>query len=181
MNDISDHALIDRVVINGDQRAFAELVKRHQSALRYSLRQLNGWNEAEADDLAQETFLKAFRALKTFRREANFFTWLYRIGINTYLAQVRKGKLNTEPLDDQYDVAATPASGSPDAEQLHRDLAIAMLVLGPEQRSVVHLFLHRQCTHQEISDIMEIPLGTVKTHINRGRATLQEQLQSWRG
>ena len=63
---ISDQALIDRVIKDDNHLAFAELVKRYQSQLRYSLRQLTGWNEALADDLAQETFIKAYRAIASF-------------------------------------------------------------------------------------------------------------------
>ena len=64
---------------------------------------------------------------------------------------------------------------------LHRDLSLAMATLSLEQRSAIHLSLHRECTHQEISDIMGVPLGTVKTHINRGRKQLQRRLANWRG
>jgi RNA polymerase sigma-70 factor, ECF subfamily len=72
-------------------------------------------------------------------------------------------------------------SGQSDQEDLHRDLARAMQVLSPDQRAAIHLHLHRQYSHQEISDILEIPLGTVKTHINRGRQLLAEALEDWRG
>ena len=67
--------LIDRIVENNDHRAFEELMKRYQSQIRYSLRQLTGWDEALADDLAQETFIKAYRSLHQFRGDAKFFTW----------------------------------------------------------------------------------------------------------
>ena len=80
--EIDDQTLINRVVKQGNQRAFAELVKRYQSQLRYSLRQMTGWNEALADDLAQETFIKAYQALPGFRAEAKFSSWLYRIAYN---------------------------------------------------------------------------------------------------
>ncbi len=77
--DVDDQTLIDRVVREKSQYAFAELVKRYQSPLRFSLRQLTGWNESLADDLAQETFIKADQALPGFKSEAKFSSWLYRI------------------------------------------------------------------------------------------------------
>ena len=83
----TDQALIDAVVKEGSHRAFAELVKRYQSPLRYSLRQLTGWNEALAGDLAQETFIKAHSALSSFQGKAKFSSWLYRIAYNLMLSQ----------------------------------------------------------------------------------------------
>ena len=87
-----DAALIARVVVNDDRHAFAELVRRHQSAVRACLRKLTAGNHALADDLAQETFVLAWRNLKSFRQEARFSTWLYRIATNCWLADARKRK-----------------------------------------------------------------------------------------
>lgn len=138
---LDDKNLIDRIVENNDHRAFEELMKRYQSQIRYSLRQLSGWDEALADDLAQETFIKAYRSLHQFRGDAKFFTWLYRIAYHCYAAYYRSRK--------------------------------------PEQRMALHLHMQREFSHQEVADIMVLPLGTVKSHILRGREKLKQQLSSW--
>ena len=173
--DIDDQTLINRVVKQGNQRAFAELVKRYQSQLRYSLRQLTGWNEALADDLAQETFIKAYQALPGFRADAKFSSWLYRIAYNQMISHFRKAHNREEPTDAEPEDSAR----DDDSGDLQRDLAKAMATLPEGQRMALHLFLHRECTQQEISDIMGIPLGTVKTHISRGREQLRHLLAGW--
>src|SRR5436853_7716127 len=89
---VSDAQLIARVLVQDDRHAFGELVRRHQSAVRACLRKLTGGNHALADDLAQETFLLAYRNLKSFRQEARFSTWLYRIATNAFFAEARKRK-----------------------------------------------------------------------------------------
>ena len=80
---ITDAQLIARVLVNDDRHAFAELVRRHQAAVRACLRRLTTGNDALADDLAQETFILAWRNLKSFRQEARFSTWLYRVAVNS--------------------------------------------------------------------------------------------------
>ena len=182
-----DQALIDAVVKEGSHRAFAELVKRYQSPLRYSLRQLTGWNEALADDLAQETFIKAHSALSSFQSKAKFSSWLYRIAYNLMLSHFRvarnrelTGGLRGQEEQSLWHDNDYEAIVSNESLQLHRDLAQAMKYLSDNQRMALHLSLHRECTQQEISDIMSIPLGTVKTLITRGKASLREQLADWK-
>ena len=175
---MEDGALIARVLERNDQRAFAELVKRHQSQLRYSLRQLTGWDAALADDLAQETFIKAYKSLSQFRGDAKFFTWLYRIAYNCFLAHQR-GRKPEEQLDEQHERQYASRSDRSQATDLHRDFARALLQFSPEQRMALHLHLQREMSHQEIADLMDCPLGTVKSHIQRGRERLQEMLSGW--
>src|SRR3954467_8585632 len=87
---LSDAQLIARCVVGDDRHAFAELVRRHQSAVRACLRKLTSGNAALADDLAQETCIQAWRNLKSFRQEARFSTWLYRIAAKCWLMHARK-------------------------------------------------------------------------------------------
>ena len=101
---VTDASLIARARVADDRHAFAELVKRHQSAVRATLRKLTAGNHALADDLAQETFVLAWRNLKSFRQEAKFSTWLYRIATNCWLADARKRK--EELLGDRADAVA---------------------------------------------------------------------------
>src|SRR5512137_1411145 len=89
---VTDALLIARVLVQDDRHAFSELVRRYQSGVRATLRRLTAGNHALADDLAQETFMLAYRNLKSFRQEARFSTWLYRIATNAFLADARKRK-----------------------------------------------------------------------------------------
>src|SRR6187399_1995480 len=89
---VSDAQLIARVLVQDGRHAFSELVRRYQSSVRSTLRRLTAGNDALADDLAQETFLLAYRNLKSFRQEARFSTWLYRIATNAFFADARKRK-----------------------------------------------------------------------------------------
>ena len=170
-----EQQLIANVVNNNCHRAFSELVKQHQSQLRYSLRQLTGWNEALADDLAQETFIKAYRALPNYRGDAKFSSWLYRIAHNQMISHYRKAA--NRPQDHQSEVPDI-ATIDP-SDELEKDLAKALATLPPGQRMALHLLLHREYTQSEISDIMGIPLGTVKTHISRGKEQLRTFMSAW--
>jgi RNA polymerase sigma-70 factor, ECF subfamily len=175
--DLDDQALIARVLDNRDEHAFAELVKRYQSQLRYSLRQLTGWDDALADDLAQEAFIKVYKSLHQYQGNAKFFTWMYRIAYNCFAAHCRSRKeevqLNQEELAEQ--------GFNPETEtDLHRDFARALLIFAPEQRMALHLAYQRQMSHSEIAEVMDCPLGTVKSYISRGHEKLKEQMMSWR-
>lgn len=174
---VDEATLIARVVKKRDQHAFAELVKQNQSQLRYSLRQLTGWDEALADDLAQETFIKAYQALPGFKGDAKFSSWLYRIAYNLMISHYRKSSNREIPSEIDQSDQTTPDSSS--ESDLHRDLAKAMFQLPDNQRLALHLFLHKEFSHQEIADVMKVPLGTVKTYINRGRTTLKQLMASW--
>src|SRR4029450_6847349 len=91
-SEVSDAQLIARALVGDDRHAFTELVRRHQSTVRACLPKLTPGTHALADDLAQETFVLAWRNLKSFRQEARFSTWLYRIATNCWLADARKRK-----------------------------------------------------------------------------------------
>jgi len=173
---LEDDALIRRIREDHDEQAFAELVTRYQSRLRYSLRQLTGYDEALADDLAQETFIKAYKALHRFRGDSQFFTWLYRIAWRCFADHHRRRKPEETTGDGRLpEVGYT----TQESNQLHMDFARALMNFDPEQRMVLHLHLQREFTHQEIARIMDRPLGTVKSHIQRGRPKLQQYMAAW--
>jgi len=90
--ELSDGQLVARVVVDDDQHAFAELVRRNQSTVRGLLRQLTRTDMALADDLAQETFIRAYKNIRSFRGDARFSTWLYRIAYNWFREDARKRK-----------------------------------------------------------------------------------------
>jgi len=181
----TDAALIARVVVNDDRHAFAELVRRHQSTVRACLRKLTAGNHALADDLAQETFVLAWRNLKSFRQEARFSTWLYRIATNCWLADARKrkeellGDTDTEIADDEgRDDSAAAGDFSRDAA-LKMDLEKAMRVLSDGERAAIVQCYHNDLTHEEAAYVLGMPVGTVKTHVLRAKQKLKAQLGAW--
>ena len=173
---LTDETLIKHVQRDNDQQAFTELVRRYQSRLRYSLRQLTGYDEPLADDLAQETFIKAYTHLNQFRSDAHFFTWLYRIAWRCFADHCRRRK-----PEQSTDASKAPEPGytTQERDNLHMDFAKALMNFAPEQRMVLHLHLQREFTQRDIAQIMDCPLGTVKSHIQRGRLKLQEYLEAW--
>ncbi len=148
----------------------------HQSRLRQSLRQLTGWNTALADDIAQETFIKAYRSITKFKGSSKFSTWLYRIGYNEFLQHVRKNQpmVSLEGIEQESSVNANDGD-----DRLHKAVATAMQELSVEQRAALHLTLQRECTHQEVAEIMGCSLGTAKSHILRGKEKLRDLLSEW--
>jgi len=180
---VSDAALIARVVVSDDRHAFGELVRRHQSAVRATLRKLTGGNVALADDLAQETFLLAYRNLKSFRQEARFSTWLYRIAYNAFLANARKSKEVQLPEDmdaDDFEPASNehPAGGER-SSTLSIDLERAMTVLSEAERAAIVQCYHNDLTHEEAAVVLGCPVGTVKTNILRAKEKLRARLGAW--
>jgi RNA polymerase sigma-70 factor (ECF subfamily) len=180
---ISDAALIARVVVSDDRHAFGELVRRHQSAVRATLRKLTGGNGALADDLAQETFLLAYRNLKSFRQEARFSTWLYRIAYNAFLADARKMKEQPFPADADADSLApvdlAEHRGVARGAALSIDLERAMGVLSEAERAAIVQCYHNDLTHEEAAAVLGCPVGTVKTHILRAKEKLRTRLSGW--
>jgi RNA polymerase sigma-70 factor (ECF subfamily) len=178
---VSDAALIARVVVSDDRYAFGELVRRHQSAVRATLRKLTGGNTALADDLAQDTFLLAYRNLKSFRQEARFSTWLYRIAYNAFLADTRKMKELPLPEDADSLAPANTAEGQGVARSaaLSIDLERAMAILSDAERAAIVQCYHNHLTHEEAAEVLGCPIGTVKTHILRAKEKLRTRLGAW--
>jgi RNA polymerase sigma factor (sigma-70 family) len=186
--EVSDAQLIARALVGDDRHAFAELVRRHQSTVRACLRKLTAGNHALADDLAQETFVLAWRNLKSFRQEARFSTWLYRIATNCWLADARKRK--EELLGDRDDAVAdeerADAFGGASAHGDHArgaalklDLERAMAVLTEGERAAIVQCYHNDLTHEEAAYVLDCPVGTVKTHVLRGKQKLKLALAAW--
>jgi len=181
-----DAALIARVVVNDDRHAFAELVRRHQSRVRASLRKLTGGNLALADDLAQETFVLAWRNLKSFRQEARFSTWLYRIATNCWLADARKrkeellGDADADVADDNwYEDVTSGTADHAHGTEMKIDLERAMRVLSDGERAAIAQCYHNDLTHAEAAYVLGMPFGTVKTHVLRAKQKLKVQLGDW--
>ena len=157
----------------GDQPAFEELVRRRQSSIRNLLRSLCG-NMALADDLAQETFLQAWKHLSTLRAPDAFGGWLRKLAVNVWKQHLRREGAFRNPLEvEAGDVVTVPAV----VEGL--DLNSALGVLDPSVRLCIVLSYHEGMSHSEIAAATQLPLGTVKSHIARGTARLRELLAAY--
>jgi RNA polymerase sigma-70 factor (ECF subfamily) len=150
----------------GSQAAFRELVERHHQAVRSFLRRACA-DSADADDLAQETFLTAWSSLWRYRGGASLRSWLCAIAWNKCLTLQRsrgRERRRVEGLE-----AIAPAEVCPEARL---DLAAALRALPAEQRAAVALCLGGEFSHAEAAGVLGLPLGTIKSHVQRGRAKL---------
>jgi RNA polymerase sigma-70 factor, ECF subfamily len=168
----TDAQLIARVLHDDDRAAFGELVRRHQPLVRGFLRRMLGGAPELADDLAQETFIKAHRGLRGFRGGAQFSSWLCAIAANELRAEWRRRERRAEFLDEDpgadFADCADPAAA--------RDLASALAALTEAQRAALVLCFEQGFTHEEAATVLGCPLGTLKSHVSRGRARLREWL-----
>ena len=161
----------------GDNDAFDELVRRRQGFVRSILRRLCR-DPALADDLAQQTFVQAWRSIGQLRAAGAFPGWLRRLAVNGWLQYLRAQHLDVESLDALADgQVAIPAAPSAVTEQLDLDGALARLA--PAARLCIVLAYHEGMSHAEISEGTAIPLGTVKSHVLRGSALLREYLKDY--
>ena len=174
--ELTDADLVARILVDDDQHAFGELVRRHQPSVRGLLRQLTRTDIALADDLAQETLLRAYKNIRGFRGEARFSTWLYRIAYNCFREDARRRKefvgIDEEQLQAEQDPQAVDSG-------LRHDLMHALGLLPLHERSAVLLCCQNGLSHDEASRVLGIPLGTVKTNVLRGREKLKRTLAEW--
>jgi RNA polymerase sigma-70 factor (ECF subfamily) len=152
------------------------LVRNHQSPVRGLLRQLTRSDLALADDLAQETFLRAYKNIRSFRGEAKFSTWLYRIAYNCFREEARKRKELVGIDESQLEAEQDPQTVDP---ALKHDLMQALQLLPLHERSAILLCCQNGLSHDEAARVLEIPLGTVKTNVLRGREKLKKMLAGW--
>lgn len=173
---LNDADLVARVLLDDDHHAFAELVRNHQSTVRGLLRNLTRTDAALADDLAQETFLRAYKNIRSFRGEAKFSTWLYRIAYNCFREDARKRKELVGIDETQLESEPDPQTVDP---ALRQDLMHALQLLPLHERSAVLLCCQNGLSHDEAARVLDIPLGTVKTNVLRGREKLKRTLAAW--
>lgn len=156
----------------GDRAAFGELVRRHGSAVRGLLRRM-GAAPAEADDVAQDAFLTAFERIGEFRGQGTFVAWVRKIGARAYLRRLQRERriaALAAASDDGDEVAPTPdAAGRIDLDE-------ALRTLGAAERICVSMCYGAGLSHAEAADALNLPLGTVKSHVKRGLEKLRARL-----
>ncbi|MFN9720971.1 MAG: sigma-70 family RNA polymerase sigma factor [Planctomycetota bacterium] len=184
MTNDSDMQLIDQT-IKGNPRAFDELVVRYQDRLVHSLEHTLGSRE-DALDIAQQAFVLAWRKLSSFRREAQFYSWLYRIARNVAISRSRRHQVSSGSLDQMLDGTAfepaddrngaAPESAMEQAEQI-RLVQQALKRVSEEFRQPLVLKEIDGFSYEEIAEILEIPLGTVRSRIFRARQEMIDILR----
>ncbi len=178
-------ALIQRC-LSGDQGAWEEIVRHHWRRVFNIAYKFTGRHD-EAEDLTQDVFLKIFKSLKTFDRRANFQTWLVSVSRNLCIDHYRSVRKERETIDRDVDAGElTPSAPGQSAyatlEQRDRVslLRRALAELPPTLRTAVMLRDIQELSYQEIADQLNLPEGTVKSRINRGRTELSRQVQRLR-
>lgn len=172
----TDILLIRQVQIFGNRRAFDALVRKYQASIRRLLLSLTTGDEALSDDLAQETFIKAYTALDTYKNRANFGTWLYKIAYNVFYDYIRSRK-ETCLMDEVSSEVEMVYNQAPADSCITADIDEAMRLLRPEERTCVTLHLIEDLPLDKIVEITGMPIGTVKSHIARGKRKLVTYLK----
>jgi RNA polymerase sigma-70 factor, ECF subfamily len=174
----------------GDRDAFGRLVQRHQRRVYAAALHILG-NHADADDATQEAFVRAYRGLPTFDGRADFFTWLYRIAINTALNGLRSDRRGTalaqrSNAEVQHvggrpeclgQVASSPAQQAQQTGEVARVIA-AVAELSATLRVTLVLATIEELPHKQIAEILEVPEGTVAWRVNEARRLLRQKLQT---
>ena len=173
MADLSDISLVTQVAVLHNKKAFDQLVRKYQSPVRrFFLNQTLG-DEQLSDDLAQETFIKAYVNITKFRGMSSFSTWLMRIAYNVFYDDVRSRK-QTEDIDTSSAVRQSSKSGDCN---LKMDIHAALALLKPDERSCVTLQLIDGYPVDQISKITGINENTVKSHLKRGKDKMANYLK----
>ncbi|MBR1545738.1 MAG: RNA polymerase sigma factor [Prevotella sp.] len=190
----TDISLVVQVAVLGNRRAFDELVRRYQSPVRrFFLHQTLG-DEQLSDDLAQDTFIKAYTSIGKFKGLASFQTWLMRIAYNVFYDYTRSGKARYEirgyegsgarghenSSDVQktgLDISRTSVPSYPHTPELKMDLYHALALLKPDERTCVTLQLVDGYDIKKIAEITQMKEGTVKSHLSRGKEKLANYLK----
>ncbi len=164
----------------GDREAFAQLIPPCYAPLVGWLYRFCGDADL-AEDMTQEVYLRVWRALPSFRGEAKFGTWLYRLAINACLNRRRQLRAQLQVVDDERTLALlTSEEPSPSASALDRERNAALWAevdrLPEKYRLVITLFYQQNLSYQEIAALLGLPLGTVKAHLNRARQALAARL-----
>ncbi|MFQ5499945.1 MAG: RNA polymerase sigma factor [Candidatus Zixiibacteriota bacterium] len=186
MND-NDLALIGQA-LGGSQRAFRHLMDRHKSSVYYIVFKIVR-NEETANDLVQETFMKAFASLASYRSDYKFSTWLYKIAANSSIDHLRKKRIKALSLDREFEtrdgskeIEVPDYSFHPERDLVRKEQSVSIeraIQSLPDKYRAVIVFRHKDDkSYEEIADLLDIPVGTVKARIFRARELLKKKLKS---
>lgn len=171
LNKIDELKLVVQCALTDNRDAFGQLVEAYQSDIRRFFLNLTNGDTCLSDDLAQETFIKAYIGIRSFRGLSKFSTWLYRIAYNEFYAWARSRR---EDVREQIPDTATASIEK--AENTKMDVESALKLLSDAERSVVVLFYLEDRSLKDVSKITGMPEGTVKSHIARAKPKLAKIL-----
>lgn len=184
-----DWAVVQRVQ-NGEVSAFNQLVQKYRQPLFSIIYNMTG-NREDATDIAQEVFIKAFQSINQFRGKASFYTWLYRIAVNSSITFIKRAKkqrfINYETIDEtlvsseilEYFTAKSKTEKGALLKELQQKLNEALQKLSPKHRIVVILHEVEGMNHKEIADITKTSEGTVRSRLHYAKKMLQAFLQEY--
>jgi RNA polymerase sigma-70 factor (ECF subfamily) len=187
----NEQMLIDRFC-SGDQMAFYDLVGRHKKKIYYLAYDITG-DHQEAEDISQEVFIKMYRSLKNFRRDAKVSSWLYKITFNTCIDALRKKtSKSSSSLDEaeQMNIIEDPLVGKSfsfdpeldaEASQIQKQIAKSLENISPKERSVFVMRHYNDLKLNEIAEIMNVKIGTVKSLLFRAVKKLRKELSPFLG
>ncbi|WP_219222853.1 RNA polymerase sigma factor [Pedobacter antarcticus] len=176
-------SVIIAAILNGQTGRYTELVSRHQRYV-FTLAMRFTKNREEAEEVAQDCFVKAYRALGTFKQDSKFSTWLYSITYTTAMTYLRKKKLDTQSIDEEggfiqleNHISAYTANGAMEKQSGYHYLNKAISMLSPDDNMIVTLFYQGEQSLEEIGQTMNMTANTVKVKLHRARIRLKEKLQ----
>lgn len=181
LTELNDSVLIQEVKA-GNQKAYAQLVQRYQS-LVFSICGRYTSSREDAEEIAQDVFIKAYRSLADFRGDAKFSTWLYTIANTTCITFVRKKRLQAQSLDDERVFAmADNIDGGMRANTIEQKSKVAMVneaikLLSPDDGKIITLFYKGEQSLEEIGAIMGLDPNTVKVKLHRARTRLKDKME----
>jgi RNA polymerase sigma-70 factor (ECF subfamily) len=173
---LTDSQLVVIVQTTGHNKAFSELVLRHQSKLCAFLNRSTG-SRSMAEDLTQETFIKSFNKISSFKQDSTFKTWLFSIGYREFLQSKRKSSAFMKMIE-RFKESVNPTHSSNIDLDLNIDLQSALNELSKQQRAAVLLCDACGMSHTEASIAMDVPLGSLKTYVKQAREKLNVKLSS---
>lgn len=174
---ISDQEII-KEILGGSTGSFRVLVEKYQTYV-YTLTLRILQNEPEAEEAAQDSFIKCYQALKSFSGKSKFSTWLYRIAFNTAISYKRKHRIEISGLDSKAYKISGNSSASEDLnrEEQRRFLNYAINRLSPDDATVITLFYQKELTLEEISEVTGLKSSAIKVKLFRARKRLADELR----
>ena len=175
ISQLEENALIDRILA-GKQDGYARLVDTYKSyAFTIAFKILN--NRPDAEEAAQDAFVKAYRSLKSFNRQSKFSTWLYRIVFNTAISYKRKNRVAIQSIDENIDHSADSLETDVERDDKRIFIGKALEQLNALDRTAIQLYYLKEFTLEEVAGIMGHNLNTLKVRVHRARHRLAEELR----
>ena len=177
LSKIDELKLIARCALGDDRRAFGALVEAYQSEIRRFFLNLTFGDASLSDDLAQETFIKAYTSIRSFKGLSKFSTWLYRIAYNEFYSYSRKRHEERLNEDTRTESPDEPLGSYEDSSNSRLDINTALQALSDIERSIVTLYYLQDIPIKKIIEITDLPEGTIKSHLSRARGKMAQILK----